>query len=54
MSSKAKIYLVAILLVVSFVTLWAKDQESKEVAKAGEKSLKPEKRKRYSERDMKA
>lgn len=54
MSSKVKIYLVAILLVVSFVTLWAKDQESKEVAKAGEKSLKPEKRKRYSERDMKA
>lgn len=54
MCSKVKIYLVVILLVVSFVALWAKDQESKEVDKAGEKSLKPEKRKRYSESDMKA
>jgi len=54
MSSKVKIYPVAILLVVSFVTLWAKDQESKEVDKSGEKSLKLEKRKQYSERDMKA
>jgi hypothetical protein len=54
MSSKVKIYPVALLLVVSFVTLWAKDQKSKEVDKSGEKSLKPEKRKQYSERDMKA
>jgi hypothetical protein len=54
MSSKVKIYPVAILLVVSFVTLWAKDRESKEVDKTGEKSQKPEKRKQYSERDMKA
>lgn len=54
METKAKTYLVAILLGVLAITLWAEGQEYKSGQKTKKKTLKAKRQKRDKERDVKA